>query len=654
MLKILINSYEIDFDGSISFRMKNPIFSDEISHSLNIKTVNTPKNKDIIGQLHLPETRYNQVRFESMIVTDAFSFRGAIYFNSVTDKFLDFQFNSQNDFWNLADVSLRSLDIPFEAEYLPVKNSEFSNNFQLTGEYSGYINAIDEYGEPINDGTTAPVPFLRLNHIISGIFNAFNLRSKFNSLTLHPDIEQIFLYNNNSNVKYKYKKWTGIRTEPDEWFTYFDFFWVTIDNGAYKFNKPSGHTVKDGSYVLVVFSNLRPIEAGNQLLNNVFKAIVEDENNISFEGVEPVVSSLQGGAQDNLIYVAKPIYDGIYEEKIKNHLPEINAGNFLKEVEKITALRIFVDESAKEFRIMFLKDIIKSNEVTDITDFAGQISEQSFSKKDGFELSYKDPSEDEVWSERIKQLTELLTVKDPVETINLLPLRGSSNNDIRLVTIKNAYYRYYEINFLKKAGWEFYSDNVLSMKSGSGELNIQTRFSPLLCPLDQRVIYGENTISSFFCLIPTLGKEGKYILTNEFDGEDFRLFFYRGKFNHQVEIWESTEYGQGSLTYRTISIPLCNHDVFDSNGDKIPGANLSLCWDGEYGLYNQLYKEFIDLMVNLYREETRFINWPLWMLNSFPWWRKFRINHMNYLVKSIDLEMTNRGTTFKDTVLVPV
>jgi hypothetical protein len=619
MLKILINSYEIDFDGCIPYRMLNPAFNDAVSHSHNIKTINTNKNKDIINQLHLPESGYSECRFAGMIITDAFSFTGAIYFNSITDKYLDFQFNSQNDFWKLSEISLRSLDIPFDARYFPLKDSIFMDSFFTKNVYMGYLNGLNENGQPLLDDTTAPVPFLKLNSVIESLFSNFNINIKRNDLKQHADIDQLYMFNSNTNGKYEFP-WL----DPN-----WKMAFVTIDNGKYNFYSTK-HGFADGTYLLVTYAYIRPIAVENQLFRRVFKITMIDEDNFTFDDEEALDVVLQGGPYSNYIDVIRSYYTGIISEESKNHLPEIAAGDFLKEIEKLTASRIFIDESAKECRIIFLKDIIKGNDVIDISDVAGNISEQSFDKKDGFKLSYENPSEDEYWSGRIKELTDLMTIRDPVATYNALPMTGNLNNDVRLVLDENCYYRYYEINFMRSSGWELYCENVLPMINGAGKLNVQTKFSPVLIQKADNFLF------------PCVEKRGQFMFINEAKYDDFRLFFYRGDFQYK------------NIHNNQVISPLCIIDVYDHKGDKIPSANLSLRWDSEYGLYNQLYKDYIDLMVNRYREETRFINWQEWMLNSFAWWKKYRINHMNYLVKSIDLELKPSATVMKNTVLIPV
>ena len=171
------------------------------------------------------------------------------------------------------------------------------------------------------------------------------------------------------------------------------------------------------------------------------------------------------------------------------------------------------------------------------------------------------------------------------------------------------------------SGWEFYSENNLQLKTEDGEFAIESKFTPLLTEKIDGKIYSR------------IEKEGSFYCLNQSNYDDLRLFFYRGIY-------------QGK--------PLCTNSIYDHDGIKIPTANLELKWDGSYGLHNKLFKEYVDLMVNKYREETRIVNWPSWMLGSFAWQKKYRINHINYLVKSIDFDIYENKIDMKNTILVPV
>lgn len=658
MVRILINGNEIDFDGTIPYRMLNPMFNDKVSHSYNIKISNTPRNKDVISQLHLPEIGYSKIRFDAIVITDAFSFRGAMYINSVTDRFIDFQFNAQNDFWNLANVDLNTLVSTFDAMYFPIKNSTFMNNFPLFGKgYSGWINTMEDSiyelpGFKKNNKTTAPLPSLKLNTIISDIFNSLNFKVVQNCLVNHYDTNQLYLYNSNCNASYRFTDIIWQRTAL--------FRKIKITEGRYNiYDDDFNHDLPDGCYLLFKTIEYHHPNGGGvvpgynaikeQLDGKVFPATVTGDRSITID-IEAPIESFEIIEYDNedprKVYVNfvvyTPIYDGHSNESPSNHVPEIKSGEFLKEIEKLLGCRMFIDESSRECQILFLKDIIKENIVTDISGYTGTILNQPLNCMDGYEFEFESPSGDERWGARIKELTPEMIIKDPVATKDNLPMDGQ-HNDIRLVIDENAWYLYHNVYFMRNQGWDFFCENILNIKIGKGEFSISSKFSPMLTE-KVSVAGKENEIMYDFTFL-SVEKPGSLLILNQSNKDDFRLFFYRGLKNHQIWAYHQ---------FRVVQIPLCNNNVYDQNGVKITEANLSLRWDSEYGIYNQFYKEYFDLLLNKYREATFYINWPEHMLNSFAWWKKYRINHQNYLVKSIEMEISNLGTRMKNSVLIPI
>lgn len=606
MLKVIINNSQIDFTGSIPMRLLNPLFNDKPSYSLNIKTYNTPRNKDIIKQIHLPEANYNEISFPAEIITDAFVLKGSVTFSSVTDKYLDFQFISQNDFWEQAKTSLKNIDLSFQlAQYFAIKNTRFCDEFPIVNNYSGILN------DPAGANITTKVPFFRLNDIVNSVFNSLNINVLRNDIEEHADLKQLYLYNNNSNSRYG-----KIINGFEGWFS----FYLNIDGDNYILNttpQTDPHNITVQGFVSL--RNIITATPGvkDQLEGKVVKVTV-DEGDPSILKVEDIVPVTDSIAQPSTGIANNMFFTGVFENS-KNHLPEITCSNFLTEVERLTASKIFVDESNNNANIILIKNILKTNDIIDITKYSGIAGEQRPFKKDGYKYNFTKP-QDEYYESRIKELTDLLTIKNAVATYYNLP-SSANDNDVKLVIDENAYYRYSGINFLGNVGWEFYSLNNLPLQTGAGEYKIESKFSPLITEIINGKIYSR------------VDKVGKFICLNELDNDDFRLFFYRGIHN---------------------GTPLCTNSIYDHTGAKISTANLELKWDGTYGLHNQLHKELTDLMVNKYREEKRFINWPQWMLNSFAFWKKYRILHINYLVKSIDFEIFPDKVVMKDTELVPV
>ena len=97
---------------------------------------------------------------------------------------------------------------------------------------------------------------------------------------------------------------------------------------------------------------------------------------------------------------------------------------------------------------------------------------------------------------------------------------------------------------------------------------------------------------------------------------------------------------------------------FGSLTDGYPLASfennyLKLSPDGTNGIYEKLYKHWIEWQLNRAREATVIINWPVRMLNSFKWESKYRIQNTNYLVKEINFKTGKNGRFFfGETILV--
>lgn len=72
-----------------------------------------------------------------------------------------------------------------------------------------------------------------------------------------------------------------------------------------------------------------------------------------------------------------------------------------------------------------------------------------------------------------------------------------------------------------------------------------------------------------------------------------------------VEREESEPFSARLLFYRgmqpdsnTDDYPMGSYDNLDMNENQIAGRNLSLKWEGEFGIYNQLYKNYITWWLN--------------------------------------------------------
>ncbi len=121
-----------------------------------------------------------------------------------------------------------------------------------------------------------------------------------------------------------------------------------------------------------------------------------------------------------------------------------------------------------------------------------------------------------------------------------------------------------------------------------------------------------------------------YSLNNDIDQTVFQHFFNYYVYTYETIVQVSDE----EKLY-----PLGTNDVYDGQLAKIPEANLSLKWDGEYGIYERFAKEFIYWFNNIAKRVTILIQ-PTVEDLFMDFSMKKRINGIDYLIDEIRGEIT--------------
>jgi hypothetical protein len=116
-----------------------------------------------------------------------------------------------------------------------------------------------------------------------------------------------------------------------------------------------------------------------------------------------------------------------------------------------------------------------------------------------------------------------------------------------------------------------------------------------------------------------------YKVYNDYTNFSLRLLFYRGlKLDSNDKLY-----------------PLASNDVYDFDGSKIADANLSLKWDGEYGLYENFWKDYIYW----WNERKKLAKVTKLMsvtdIINLDWSKKYNIEGVNYLLKEISISIKN-------------
>ncbi len=320
---------------------------------------------------------------------------------------------------------------------------------------------------------------------------------------------------------------------------------------------------------------------------------------------------------------------------LKDHVPAYLISKFLINIKKVFGCGYFINHITKKVRIKLFKNIIKNAE---IIEFSKNVNPNyrinPIDYEDGYECKFT--FDDVDISANDGNIDPILknqhTIADDVLTFFDLPDYGWANylhqGEARLVKNENAYY------FLKQGEdlgggnfeytWTFLTWNFYPLISGKGELQINPEISPLMMT---RYNWGETS----FILLPQCD-ENLFKNPNFYIGENCkenkneflpRLMFYRGM----------------HLDSDEDNYPLGTNDIYDYFGSII--GSLSLLWEGDYGLLENFWKEYIYWYFNIKKEVefTKILTAKDISILDFS--AKHRINRINYFINEINVTLTN-------------
>ena len=618
MIRLLINGKQLEFDDKIRIKLISPLFEGKTTYSFPINIKYTKINRNIIGDLNYPENETNTIVSIPMdIITDWFSLNGVLKIIGVKSGYYETYFKGANNFWELAEKTLSELTFDeFEAEYFTIYNNVFYKGWPFYKALEASILNFDlvnarlyNDAEPETFYSYFQTPQIKLNTLFTTIIKNLGFNLSRNHLGQHSELSTLYFTNNNCNGEW----------EPQSSGDY-QIMNLSVNSDKYELTFTPSLFWNEVDYIKIIDPN------ASHKLNNTFWIIEKKDDthyiipdaSVEEYGDIPEPFSING-VRMLLVRTGRI-------EEMKNHIPDGTCKEMIKDVETICGGVVIPDESTSNVRFISWNEILKNPVATDITAFSSPVSNDGFNQKNGYSFSWGNASNDEYWKNNVKQITDTLTEKPSVSSAKLLPAVGD-NNDVRLTELYREYYIYQKLSLQSGEGWKHYSFDFLNLTEGDGDVSLSTRFAPI------PITFYENR------WLPRMEKTGSFLFINEKSHNEFRLFFNRGKFFDNIDSQERY---------------LCTPEVYDHKSIKLPNANVALRWDSEYGLVENFYKEYLHWQLNVRKDFSSKIEWPLWMINNFDFAKKIRIEYTNYLVKEIDLILTNQGVQFGDTLLAKV
>ncbi|HBB90844.1 MAG TPA: hypothetical protein DC042_03780 [Bacteroidales bacterium] len=191
-------------------------------------------------------------------------------------------------------------------------------------------------------------------------------------------------------------------------------------------------------------------------------------------------------------------------------------------------------------------------------------------------------------------------------------------NEIRLVTSYGQYFQYAgeEVDGFTEYSWKVFSNDLQDFILGDKPEEYTAMASTL------PMIHYQRSMGGPIIRCPQAAQLSSSIIRSEPKPCSLRFLFYRG----MVADSTGTPYPYGSS------------DAFDSNGELLPGASLSLKWQGETGLYNQLWKDYLT-----WWKKRKVVTWTITDPSLLDFFTVYEIDNNHYILKNRSISLQYEG-----------
>ena len=333
---------------------------------------------------------------------------------------------------------------------------------------------------------------------------------------------------------------------------------------------------------------------------------------------------------------------GWYDFDYRQLVPKILCSDFLKAITNRFNIAFFINERTKTVDIISFDQLISKGITILKTKFTSN-PEVNNNRVAGLTFPQNPP---DAWSTHeitgmenfpYGTLVEVATFRD-ISTLEVDIFK------ISYVRAENAWYEIVKVDGINTP--QRVCPKHFTYKDGTGELEI-TQYSGI--PAMYRYVKAFNwTEEEGVPPAPVPhSTEGDFVMPRcdleccdkRLPNKEFPLMFLftRGVQTGYIVPYEGDE-GPGSLWY----YPMGSNTIYDTEGDVISGATLSLYWDGAEGLIENFWKNRNDWEINIKKIVTGLLSIDdINKLIDFA--QVIRIENNNYLVSKIEAELTPRS-----------
>jgi len=304
---------------------------------------------------------------------------------------------------------------------------------------------------------------------------------------------------------------------------------------------------------------------------------------------------------------------------LKDFLPDILIKDFILAIRNLFNLAITIDNQGFA-SIVKRKDLVTSGKSVPLNAKAMGLPLVTISDNTtGVKLHWEHEENDLLFSEGFKDIyADPTLIKPPVDTIDELTLIAATINEIRLVTSYGLYYQYSgeTVDGVTEYSWKLFSNDFQDFIIGDKPEEYTAMASTL------PMIHYQRSIGGPIIRCPQAAQLSSSIIRSTSLPFSLRFLFYRG----MVADSTGTPYPYGSS------------DAFDSEGELLPDASLSLKWQGETGLYNQLWKDYLT-----WWKKRKVVTWTITDPSLLDFFTVYEIDNNHYILKNRSISLQYEG-----------
>lgn len=315
----------------------------------------------------------------------------------------------------------------------------------------------------------------------------------------------------------------------------------------------------------------------------------------------------------------RTISRGLDTFNLKDHLPDMLISDFILSIRNMFNLAFVVTPSGT-VRIKKRQDLIAVGSPVSLADkYIGRPLVTVSTDVKGIYLRWTHEGNDLLFSEGFKDIYEHPELIFPsVPNIAALHALVPTANEIRLVENWHQYFQFAPetVDGVTTYSWLLYSNDFQDLKIGTDPEEFATQASTLPMVHYQRIPEG----CSIRC--PQAQQQSSSIIRTDSQPCTLRLLFYRGM----------AEDSNGDL------YPYGSSDAFGPAGELWPGASLSLKWQGETGLYEQLWKGYLE-----WWKTRKSVTWTILDPSILDFTTIYEIESNHYILKRRILTIESQG-----------